>query len=505
MCLAVAILGLPAASGQACPDFYWHLLLSENIVERRALRFSDSLTFAPEGSPYLLTQWLGELVTVGLPYRIAGLTGTAIVASALGLAVLALAFRTACLYVPSGPALVLALALGAPFVSVYARPQVLSFVLCALLVLVLERARSQGWHARWLWSVAALMALWPNVHGSYAVGLLLLALHLACPLIARALTPASQSLASPTAAWRAAGFLAVGLLATLLNPWGYESWVRVVEIAQYQTTKSGVISEWLPTSFGTDLGSTFLLCVLGTLLLMAASRVRPSCEDLLFTFLVVVFGLLAARQSYYALIALVPIAARAAAGAPMLEAVSRLTSMRVQAPWACLALACAATFHFAQQHVQTAALERYTRKVFPVEAAAFVERTGLKGKVFNETTAGGWMAHHMRVPVYIDGRLDLHGDRKFFEWFFARNGVPGWEAVVEQSGADLVVLQTQAPLLQLLVNSGAWALVHSDQAYSVAVLRSAHRAFASEHEKTALARPSIFDSSGRLALPPLGY
>lgn len=189
----------------------------------------------------------------------------------------------------------------------------------------------------------------------------------------------------------------------------------------------------------------------------------------------------------------------------MLEAVSRLTSMRVQAPWACLALACAATFHFAQQHVQTAALERYTRKVFPVEAAAFVERTGLKGKVFNETTAGGWMAHHMRVPVYIDGRLDLHGDRKFFEWFFARNGVPGWEAVVEQSGADLVVLQTQAPLLQLLVNSGAWALVHSDQAYSVAVLRNAHRAFASEHEKTALARPSIFDSSGRLALPPLGY
>jgi len=47
LCLAVAILGLPAASGQACPDFYWHLLLSEDILAHRSLRFADTLSFSP--------------------------------------------------------------------------------------------------------------------------------------------------------------------------------------------------------------------------------------------------------------------------------------------------------------------------------------------------------------------------------------------------------------------------------------------------------------------------
>ncbi len=503
---ATIFVGLPAASGQSCPDFWWHLLLADEIVARRALHFPDTLSFAPEGAPYLLTQWLGELVVVWLPFKMFGLIGTALLASVLGLAVIVVLWRTARLHLEAGPAWVVALALGAPFLSLYARPQVLSFVLCAVLQLLLERARAQGWRSRSAWPVAAVMALWANVHGSYPVGLLLLGLHLVCPLLARALTsPATHPSSAVFAPWRVGGFLLLGLVATLLNPWGVESWLRVVEISRYQTTTSGVISEWMPTSFGSALGSTFLLCVLGTLLLMAASRARPSLEDLLTTFLVVIFGLLAARQSYYALIALVPIAARAASGAAFLAPVSRLTSRRVHPLVVGLVLAGAAALHLVQHKSQTVALERYARQVFPVQAAAFIQHSGLRGKVFNETTAGGWLAYHLRMPVYIDGRLDLHGDRKFFEWFFARNGVPGWEDVVSRSGADLAVLQTQSPLVQLLMTSGDWTLVHSDAAYSVLVLDSVHVAFAQTHRQTAIARPAIFDAGGKLALPPLGY
>jgi hypothetical protein len=504
--LGVALLGLPAFSGTSCPDFWWHLLLTRDMVSQRSLHLQDTLSFAPEGASYLLTQWLGEVLVIGLPHHLLGPLGTSLVAGACGLLVVALSWRTAHLYLRApGPAFALALGLCVPFLSLYARPQVLSFVLMAALVLLLERARSRDWPLRHAAGVALVMALWVNIHGSYVVGIMLLGLHLVCPAVGRWFSGDSH-VSARHIALRVAPFLLIGLAATLLNPWGWDSWVRVVEISQYQSTTSGVIAEWRPTNFGSALGSTYLLAVVCVLLLMAISRERPSVEEVTWTACVVVFGLLASRQAFFSLLMLVPVAARAARSAPGMEQIEVVFRARVPVSWGALALAAAAGLHVCLHTSQAEAVQRYEKKVFPVEAAAFMRDTGLRGKVYNDVTAGGWIAYHLGLPVFVDGRLDLHGDKKFFEWFFARNGVPGWAEAVRASGADIVLIQTQAALAQLVVQSGEFALVHSDAAYSVAVKREPrHAAYISRYEQASFVQPAIFGSSGRLALPPLGY
>lgn len=502
-CVVLLYLGSPAMDGTADPDFYWHLEYARKTIAAGAVPTVDFLSWTKGGEPYVLTQWLGQLI-VGSAFAAAGSLGTALLTLACVLGVVVLAWRAASLHTSHQVgALAVALLCTSPFWSTYARPQLLGFLAMAALVLVLERSRTSGSRTTLALATITIMVFWVNAHGSYIAGLAYMGLFALSSVVEEvgAGVP-RRALARSIRFW--ALTLLASSAATIINPFGWHAWRAVVEIAGLQSTTSGIIIEWVPTSFGTAIGSTFIFVSLATFFCMLLGRRRTSVGDATLMAGVFIFGMLASRQAFYACIALVPILMRFVDQTALFDLVRQQLRAQVGLFVALLALvACTAAGQYWNGY-REAALASWKKRVFPVEAAEYLNRTLLQGRLFNEATSGGFLAHATGRKVYIDGRLDLFRDPEFFGWFFLRQGNPEWSRQVRETGADVFVLQQQSPLTQLLLTSPAYGLVHSDRSYVVIVDRHRHPDLQVLDPGT---RPpfKIFDAKGNLRVTPLGY
>jgi hypothetical protein len=238
---------------------------------------------------------------------------------------------------------------------------------------------------------------------------------------------------------------------------------------------------------------------------MALSSKKPTTAELVTLSAMGVFGLLASRQSFYATIVLVPILARAASGTSLAELASKTVPAKVPAALVVVAfVACGAAGQYANA-IREKGLDAWQRKIFPVDAMAFIKKEGIKGRIFNEVTAGGWIAYNGREKIFIDGRLDLYKDPAFFEWFFTRNGTPGWNERIEKMGGEVFILQNQSALTQLLVQGGKHAVVHSDRSYAVLLPKIDKYKDVIQRNPASIAEFRIFDDKGNLAASPMGW
>src|SRR5205823_2817104 len=142
--------------------------------------------------------------------------------------------------------------------------------------LILGRYTSGQLHPRWLLALPPLMVFWVNVHGSFVLGLVLLAAFLAGEVLRRVRTPGD---ALDWRQLRILGLVALlVLLATLVNP-------RGLDIVSYVTGTIGnrvsqaVIAEWQPPSIISGL--FFYASILLLLVALAHVARPPSPTDLL--------------------------------------------------------------------------------------------------------------------------------------------------------------------------------------------------------------------------------
>jgi hypothetical protein len=108
---------------------------------------------------------------------------------------------------------------------------------------------------------------------------------------------------------------------------------------------------------------------------------------------------------------------------------------------------------------------------FPVEAMNFVEANHLRGKVFALYNWGGYVDWRTegRLQVFIDGRAGTVFDEKTYRQYLRVLTLhDGWEDVVWDSGADLVLWPQRTPKqIEQLRKSGRWRPLYTDH---VAVL-----------------------------------
>jgi hypothetical protein len=122
------------------------------------------------------------------------------------------------------------------------RAQTLVWALFPALIIV--------WRAR-PWAAVPILALWANVHGSFPVGVLWMALHL------------DRRRAAP---------FALATLATLLNPLGWHLWLFTLTLA-HNGRLGPYVSEWMP-ALSTFTGAFVVLLALAPLWLRLAAGAR---------------------------------------------------------------------------------------------------------------------------------------------------------------------------------------------------------------------------------------
>lgn len=460
----------PMLDGRQDPDFWWHLSYGKKMIELGGLPSTDFLTWTFQGSPYLLTQWLGQLL-ITVVYLAAGPVGTSLLTLGVIAAIVATSWRTAVVHLRH-PVFALGAALFATQAlwSLLARPQMFGFLCMAGVVYLVERAQRTEWDLRGGVSLAILFAAWVNLHGSFAVGVAYLVLVIAA-LGLEALSCSKPSAAIRTLLWPTVT-LFLAALGTLVNPNGWRAWAYVVEIAGYQTTTSGVISEWVPTSLGRPSGATYIAVLLLTMVVFMARRQRLRISEGVQLLGVAFFGLLAGRQSYFAAIALVPLLAKAASDTAFYNAFAERVPVTVRVVYAAIAVSICVALGLAQARIQEPAAQRAYQRFFPVGAAEFLAANAIDGKLYNEATVGGWIGFNTGHKVFIDGRLDLFKDAAFFDWFYTRQGAPQWLSRLQVWDPEVFVLQNQSALRQLLIERPEYALVYEDVAHSVVLKRS---------------------------------
>jgi hypothetical protein len=232
-------------------DLYWHIVVGQWMVDHRAIPHVDLFSFTMRGATWITSAWLSEVLYYAA-FKLAGWPGPAILAALSVSVTFFLMTRLLLKRLPNVPVMILVSA-GIVMTThrALARPHVLIFPLLVLWVNALLQAAEQ----RRAPSVVylPLITLWANLHGSFTLGLALIA-----PFAFEALWTAAKY-ARPRIAlqWLRFGLLALG--AACITPYGVDAILVTFRILDLGAALSN-IGEWQPLPFGSPNPVT--LCVL---------------------------------------------------------------------------------------------------------------------------------------------------------------------------------------------------------------------------------------------------
>ena len=264
-------------------DTFWHRAAGVWMLQHHRVITHDVFSYTVHGRSWISPEW-GYDVVLAQSLRTFGAGALWFWSAGLAtLTVLAVVVRcrlagagwlwTGLLAIEAGAALTLFLD---------DRPQMVSYLFLAVLLLVLTLARGS---TRWLWALPVLFALWANLHGSFLLGLGVLALELASALVG----PVRGRLWSAPLGRRPAA-LALGSAAgaTLVNPFGPGVYASAFGVT-FNPTVRQLITEWQSPDFhdpGILAVVVFPLVVTVAYLALSDGRV-PALELVLAGFLLV--------------------------------------------------------------------------------------------------------------------------------------------------------------------------------------------------------------------------
>lgn len=223
-------------------DLWGHLSYGRLIWESGALPATEPLMPLSEGVGYVDTAWLTQLLAYGA-FQLAGKGGIVLLYALSGAA--AVGFIVSRVYDRTRSCLIAAAVCGLTlFVEwqqlMIVRPQCAGFLFYAVLLSVLLR---REWKRSNWWLIPGMFALWANMHGSFAIGLAMLA----CFAVGRGVdvlvrTRTLRGVLHDRKLRRLVLLTEVAAVATLLNPYGLRLWSEVVAVGSNPNLAS--LIEW---------------------------------------------------------------------------------------------------------------------------------------------------------------------------------------------------------------------------------------------------------------------
>jgi hypothetical protein len=264
-------------------DLFWHLGVGRDIATK-GIPAVDSYSWTVAGRPVLSDQWLGELALYAA-YALAAWRGIELVRALAVGAIAALIVWTALAERPRRPLVAVLAAAPAIALSRFAwtdRPELLG-LLCFTVLIALLHAGRRGDRVAFAWC-APLLLVWANLHGSYALGLGLVAA-----------VGIERAVVDRGGRRRYAALVAACALATFVTPAGIATWTS--SGGHFLAPPRFVQEEGTP-DVTTLPGALFSLALLATLAvaLLAPSSGRRDTLFALATLVPVLFVSLTATR-----------------------------------------------------------------------------------------------------------------------------------------------------------------------------------------------------------------
>jgi hypothetical protein len=286
-------------------SFLWHVRAGALQLADGAVLVADPFSIERVGAPWRTQSWLLELLYAVVDSGFSSLAWASIFVFLVGGATAGIVglsiYRSTASPITLSLAMIAMIWLAGPLLQ--PRPVVVSYLLLALLVVVLQNRGAV------VWLVVPIIWIWAAVHGSWMIGGGLLILELIRTGDRRLLK---------------AGMVAA--IATLLTAHGLGVGEILIDFARAQGALA-LIEEWKTPNFANLVQAPYLLLIVG--IIVAGMRGKLSGRDLIVILPFLFFGMTSRRAVFPAAIVLVPWATMALP--PVVVPRSRMspTSIRV--------------------------------------------------------------------------------------------------------------------------------------------------------------------------------
>jgi hypothetical protein len=450
--LAVVVIAffvvLTVVRGPIDADYWWHLTTGRLIVEQGAVPGVDPYSFAYDG-PWVAHEWLGEV----LIYLLVSTAGYPVTAALFGLAAAsALVIPAHALYRGgiSVRAILPFAAIGAYTLASFTtvRPQVLSWLLLAILMVLLMSLRPGQVIRPWL--LPPLFIVWANVHGLWIVGLGLLFIYVLFTVLGH--TPmAPRRLA-------ASGTLVASAVAAAVTPAGFEGLLYPLRYVSRDDWGTSFIAEWQTADISDPRQWGLVFLVVAT----AALGRRGSPGWLAAVGVAALLaGIIAVRnQPLTAIMTLPTLASALQSRFGARAAVSTVRADRRRLLEMGLGLVLVVAFIVVLPQVASGRVER----AYPVAAFDRLIDEDPSARALVDYDWGGYAIHRLHPTggsVFIDGRSDMYPREVFEDYLALRSAEPQWQDLAKRYGVEAILLPPSAPLLGPALESG-WCSMYED-------------------------------------------
>jgi hypothetical protein len=442
------------------PDLWWHLRNVQLLIHGH-LPAADIYSYTAAGATVLPFEWLSELPFYAA-FRWAGLTGlywlvfalcTGIVLGIFRLCYLASGDVKNSFVVSVGGAVLAAINIGS-------RPLLFGWLYMVALLLILAAVRRGGW--RWLWLLPALFCLWINSHGSWPMGMAVLAIFVASGLVEGRWGQACATQWSAPELYKLLAAAAASVAALFVNPTGYRLVFYAFQ-AMFGTHSSvGSVDEFASVDFHTPWGKVAMVLILGTLASAIFSRVLWRLDEIALTMLALYAALTYSRFLFLAAILLPPIFAQ------------RIKLMTPYERESDKPLPNAVALAILLLLFVVSLPRKFEAPVhYPAGAVAYMKSHAIQGRLFHDYVWGGYLIWHLpETKVFIDGRWDPYAARGVPNDYAAVISGERSQAVLDKYGVEYVLMPPDSRLVELLKNTPRWEVRYSDSD-SVLLQRSA--------------------------------
>ena len=463
-------------------DTWWHLRAGQWIVSNHVILQTDIFSTTRNGAPWNYPGWLVEVPLYWI-YTATGAAGLNLWTAAT----VTLAFFFVWLTLSGGVflrafTLILATAVSAVYWA--ARPYLVTFLLAAIFLWVLE-----GW--RWkpnsekgttAMVITPLMVIWANSHGGFAVGFILIGIYLAGEILGwlslrwrmhrQTINDKQQVETMQARLIRLGIILALTVLAVCLNPAGPVMLLYPLKTVGIRSLQL-YIQEWQSPDFHTSQVQPFLVMLLLTLAAVGSSRRRLALTDFLLISVFAYLGFLAGRNIALFALTAPPVLTRHAA--PAVDALSNKAGFHLSGEQdtpprlrtlnlILLLILLIAVVGKVLLVLPDKINEDFFQKTFPTGAVQFLKETHPPGNLFNTYNQGGYLIWALpEYPVFIDARTDLYNDELIQVWLKVMRAQPGWEDILKEYGIGIILVEPDAPIVNVLLESQNWKEGYRDK------------------------------------------
>lgn len=428
LALLAAVVLLPAgAAVRAIRDssFLWHVQAGAVQSASGEVLRNDPFSLARAGAAWRTQSWLLELGYAVLDSTFGSVAWVNLWRFGLGVSLMTLVAVAVVRRVgePLRAALVVLVVGWMATAVIVPRPVLLSVVLLAAMVVIVDRPAVA-------WAAVPLVWFWASVHGSWTLGIGLLLLG--------ALRTRDKRL------WRA---FAAGSVAVHLTAHGVAVWSILFAFFENRGALQ-FISEWGVPDFTDPVIAPLVLLLIGIGYAFRVGRLNKS--DLWVVMPFAVYGLTSTRAVILAAVVVAPFAATALRSDVEVE-------VGPQPAWH---WAVAAAMVLSSLAFVAGSPSELDPVVFPPEAADLVDQTFV-----HDDRLGGYLIYLGHESVFVDDRAELYGERYFRRYDAALGSVAAMTAVLEQYGIERALLITDQVVVTEAIEAG-WDVQEFSDSYS---------------------------------------